>query len=444
MSKEVVHISQFYPCSKISIASELFYICELGKYLSDYNKCISLDGVILDNVLKSSRFWDYLRVSSSNGWVTDLGLSQSGLEISIQNPVSLETVKNIHITEDEVKFNKSDSRKREEDLMYKWTTPQDVQVFFTSKSDDTWIWTIKGNSFEEEMVNSKSLNSLLPSQSFVSLTAYIAVKRFNTGVPNKFVIKFDSVILCRNKLTTSDILLLANETDALDGWFFLYLEASEQVKLQTGYEAWWYKGYEKGFLRREYSTQEKLSYLNKLGIKVGDVVCLYERRVSQKSNSIKSIENFHMAIVEGFDSECLDLRVIHTKKTKHGWDKWFDNLTMAVKQMYCGSSSYKDFRSSVKGYEWRNLGLEYLMSSEQFFITPLQNNDSLVLDVTDGVRQETYNFSDVDAIYWILKDYNINFNEEHFLSQYYNGTEPAYTRYMRGEDITNTCELLTK
>ena len=42
------HIEQIYNCLKIEIACELYYVCELGKYLYYYhNEPLSLDGIEL-------------------------------------------------------------------------------------------------------------------------------------------------------------------------------------------------------------------------------------------------------------------------------------------------------------------------------------------------------------------------------------------------------------
>ena len=83
-----VHISQFYSCSEVSLSSELYYLSELGKYLFlNYDRALSIDGVILNSVLKKSLYWDYFRVAVKQGWVVDTNLPSYETDITIQYPL---------------------------------------------------------------------------------------------------------------------------------------------------------------------------------------------------------------------------------------------------------------------------------------------------------------------------------------------------------------------
>ena len=69
----VVHINNFYNCDKIDLACELFYVCELGKYLSYNNSMkLSLKGVKLDKVLLKSNIWFYLCLAIYESWVIEV------------------------------------------------------------------------------------------------------------------------------------------------------------------------------------------------------------------------------------------------------------------------------------------------------------------------------------------------------------------------------------
>ena len=438
VSNTSVHISQFYPCSKIDLGSELFYVCELGKYLSDYGKCISLDGVILDNVLKKSRFWDYMRVAVENGWLVDVGVDKFELEISYQNQIDLDHVNNIHITEDEVTLDSDELIKRRNDSMYDWRTPKETQVSFYRKDNKVWGWKINGDSSSGYSANQALLSAKFSSQSWVSLVAYVAVHRFETGIPEIFGIEFDSAVIVNKALSVVDILLLMTDTDAMNGWAVVRFDVPDRVNLQLGYEAWWYRGYEQGFLRQEYSSSEKKKYLNEIGIKVGDVVILYDRDLCQKNNYIKSITSMHFAVVRDVDKLGVSLEILNNKKTRYGAEVWFNSLTEAVQKMYNGTTSYMDYRPTLKTFPWSDLGVNYMMWSEAEFITALQLDDSAVLNVSDGKdRCDTLLLPEKEVIYWILKDYDVKFNEERFRDLYYKSDElPAYDRYQNGDELT--------
>lgn len=435
MEKEVVHLSQFYPCSKVTLGSELYYICELGKYLGDYNKCLSIDGIILDNILRKSRFWDYMRVAVKNGWLVDVGIDKFELDITVQNQINLKDVRNIHITTDEVKFDREDLQKRQEDVYYDWMTPKEVQVSFLLQSKQYWAWELNGDGGAGFGMNQRGLNVKNASQSWVTLTAYVAVHRLMTGEPDEFWVKFNTAIMSNKQLSVVDIMLLAEETDALNGWFNYTLDAPNSLVLHCGYEAWWYKGYEQGYLRREYFRDEKRKYFFDLGLKLNDVVLLYERKSCQKANYIKEIDNMHFAIVREVSKLGVTLEVVNNKKTRFGYELGFSHFKKSVQEMYKGGTGYKDYRKTMKNFSWSDIGMNYMMYSEQYFITPLQLEDTVALDVTNGESEDYIILDEANAIYWILKDYGVEFNEEHYLETYFKDKKTAYERYMNGDSL---------
>lgn len=432
---ETKHVSQFYPCSKVTLGSELFYLCELGKYLKQSGYTLSLDGVILDNILKKSRFWDYLRVAVKNEWVVDVGLDKFEMEISVQHPISLSRVRNVLVTTDDVPFDGKDCARRREDSYYDWMTPKKVQISYISQTDECWYWGAKGSGSDGFGINLNSVNHAYSSQVLVSILASVAVHRLLTGVPKRCLMKFDHSLLSNKQLPIADVHLLCFETDAMNGWFDFDTDGGDDIENQCGFEAWWYKGFEMGYLRREYSGSEKRQYLADLGIKIGDVVLLYERNACQSSNYIKNISSMKFAIVRGVAKDGITLEYIVNKRTRYGYDVWFESLPEPVQKMYGVGDSYKDFRSTTKKYSWLDIGVNYMMRSELFFITPLQLSDAIALDVTNGIDYECIWLPEEDAIYWLLKDYGVDFNEEHYLSLYFPNRKPAYTRYIEGDSL---------
>ena len=124
-----------YPSSTINYGSELLYICELGKYLSAYDKYVSLKGIPLSEVLEKSEYWDYFRVAVRSGWVRDVNYSQSSIQITPINPINLDGIENIILQFEPVEFDAEDSRRRSEDIDYRWCTPRKTQVVFESQTD---------------------------------------------------------------------------------------------------------------------------------------------------------------------------------------------------------------------------------------------------------------------------------------------------------------------
>ena len=433
---EKISVSQsnsLYSISSISLGSELYYVCELGKYLSRHGLQLSLLGVSLKPELKNSRFWDYLRLAVDKGWLTDVTVQFEDLAVSLANPVRLDNVLNILITEEPIVFDREDHDHRLADPLYNQSEPKPTQVVFKSKSDKTWCWTLTGNNSEDERIN-MNFKSKFPSQALVSLVAYVAVQRYLTKTPEVFNMEFVDAIANNTQLSCVDLYLLMNDTSATDGWLMFDLKVFKELELQLGYEAWWYKGYDNtGLLHKDaYLPSEKLNYAKMLGISEGSVVALYKRNIGSQGNHIKSIENYHFAVVESINARGITLHIINSKMTKFGGRKRYNNMSMAVKQMYSfDKNTFSRLNSTRATYSWVDLGVEYVMSDEEYFITPLQDGDTVELDVTNGVREDRLRLGEVDAVFWLLKDYAVKFDEERYIRQYYaQGLTPAYYNYI--------------
>lgn len=427
-----VHISKIYACSRVSVGSELLYICELGKYLHQCGYVLSLDGVILEDSLRNSRLWDTFRIAVTNGWVTDFGFSAVDLNItSTTNDITTRGLVNILITEEEVGDDREDTIRRNQDYLYGILTPKKAQTFFQNKDTACWSWCMAGSSPAEENINTRGLKRTEQSIVYISIIAYIAVRRYLTGSPKEFKMTFDSDSV-HSRLGISDVYLLFDETDAVCSWFSFKCDVPEEEENQLGYFAWWYKGFDSGKMH-EATAVEKYNKCLSFDFKVGDIISLYERKPLQLENLTKEIENFHFAIIRGISRKGIDLEIIHTTKTYFTGLLEFKNYSMSVKAMYGDKHPYKSFTSTRRFFDWLDIGVEYLLHTELFFITPIYDGDGKYIKVNDNGTVINLWVSQQDFIYWVLQDYQVEFNEKHFLDTYFKNRVPMYNRYSHDE-----------
>ena len=434
-----VHISQFYPCSEVSLACELYYICELGKYLKfKHEDCINLDGVILNSQLKKSVIWDYFRMAVDEGWVTNTGVDARELAITTQAPLSWvnkQDICNFLFSTDAVPFNHEEFRQRSANYDFDIRTPLASQVSFEVCNAEYWMWSMNGEGNSHFLENNKSLNHTRADQAWLSLIAMVAVERLKTGKPDRLVLEISSNVIL-NVMAMSYIMILTEKTLAFTGWCYYHLNdtISNDTQLQLGYSAWYAIGRDIGLLDRWYSGKEKLAYMQKLDLQVGDLVMIFDREKSQRQNYIKSIAGCHLAKILHLSERSVELELINTVKPYFQGKEDFDNHTIVVKKMFQNNPPYLKLSSSVKRYDLADIGVGYLLHNERSFILPLEECDDIkVTRVSDGTRKDTLVLNQNDLIYWILKDYDFEFNEDRFLARYFSDSEPAYTRYMRGE-----------
>lgn len=421
-----IHVSQFYACNSVSLAVEMQYIVELGKYLREKGECLSVDGIVFEKVLRKSRFWDYFRMAVDEGWVVDCNCAD--IAINSQFPIDYNArVQNVLIAEEEVNFNSTEHNNRKKNIDYNYRTPVKKCVKFSEKTDKYWSWNLS----DYYMVNNSTLNSAGGEDCWVSLLAYIAVKRLMLGKPQVFLVTINYE-LAYTHMVLSSFILLNEETSACSGWCFFNFDesVSPQRINHLGYSAWYAKGVEQGYLRRYYTSREKYEYARNMGIQVGDIVYLYERKVGQKLNFLKEISGFHFAKVLAYGKDCISLYIFNTKKTKYQGKVDYANYNMTTKAMYNFTNPYESVNATEKTYDWTDMGVEYCMYGEQFFITECSRDDGKVMAVQYGDWTPLrLRLNSVELIYWILKDYGIEFNEERFLSKYFMD-KPLYQQYI--------------
>lgn len=435
-----VHVSQFYSCSKVSLASELLYICELGKYSTiEYGHPVDLQGVNLTSVLKKSVLWDYFRMSVANGWLVNTGIPAEELAITAQNPLRLDKTnhRNLLFTLGVVEYDSVEAANRRQDPDFDIRTPVKSQVSFEQMNVSGWLWSANGENGRGFSVNNKSLNHNHANMAWVSLVAMVAVRRLFEKAPQVLLLRLSANMLI-NSMALSHLMVLEEMTQCFTGWVYYEFDGTVPQKTQTqlSYFAWYSIGHEYGLLDRWYSGKEKLDYMRKLGLAEGDIVLYYEREPEQKMNYIKSIAGCYVAKIVSAGTRAITLELIHTVTPKFAGKEAFDDHSMAVKMMYFDKKPYETLSVSSITIDMAEIGVEYMLHSEHHFIVPLNHaKDVIPTRVTDGVRQETLLLDQNNLIYWILEDYGYDYNRQRFLDKYFEGVEPLRDRYLRGEII---------
>ena len=446
------HIDQIYACTKVEHAAELYYICELGKYLHYYyEESLSLDGIEFDEGLRKSIIWDYYRLALDKKWIENSPIYDVSMPISRQDPLDADTSKvtNVLFTEDSVEFDQEDFNKRQSDKLYDFCTPLRKQISFESKEDDKWIWSIKGKDGEYFRVNNEAMNKDLARQLWLSLIAYVAVYKLNhSNKPEVLWLRMTNQTTY-NISALSYITILTEHTPCFlneNGTDFWVKVDAHEISLkelnQFGYVAWYMLGLDKGYLNHWFSKKEKFKRMKELDIKEGDFVMLYEREKSQKLNYVKEILSCTLANLRKVDNDKFYFDVIHTMKPRMSAEIEFEGNDAVVRNMYNGNLPYENLNVSRKVLDITDCGVEYCMLSELFFFVPLSEcYDEVTVPLRDADGNTRYvSMPQNDLIYWVCKDYdydtiNKSFSFDRFKEKYFTsvGEIPLYDRYYSGD-----------
>lgn len=401
-----VHLSQFYPASTVETGTELYYICNLGKYLSKKGDTLSLEGVFFAKELQSSMYWDFFRFSYEANYFEDVNIEESLVTEDIDN---LE-LKNIY--------------------MLDLSDPDISPSFLKNSETRNWKWTLNGVNPGDSIKHNKTINNNLKTQAFVALVAYVAVERHYDPMLETFELELSEVIYSTQGAIV-DLIVLKTRTDAVQ---WLEISMDQDVFNELTFDAWYHENHDLGRIQGYVSPKEKLDKVkNVFNFKVGDPVFLYERNTKKSSDLVKKIQSCDIAIIRGINATSVSLEVIKTKSTTLGDIKRYESYSREVKSMF-SMESYKKFVRRVETIKWAEMGIDYILYDEDYFISDIDKDDNVDMWVTNGEREDLVELNSVDGVFWILKDRNIEFNEGEFISRYYKaGDRPHYYKYMMSD-----------
>jgi hypothetical protein len=390
-----IHISQFYACSEISLGSEMYYLCEVAKNLSKHDMVLSLDGVILHKDLEKSMYYLYFLDNIKKGLIVDTNISKF--------PPIIE-VSGIY----------------DEDLM-----EEEHQPIFTEQNDNYWLFDLKGKCPDDLTQNILRFNGTYNSQAWVSIIAYVSVNRFLTGIPTKFEMKFDYSVTYQS-MATADIILLMEDTNALQGWF----ELKVNNELQAYYEAWFKKWQEKGYMQKSVSIVDKFEYLIHNNFKKGCPVFLYQRENKRKNDNIKSIKNCNIAVIRDLNKTSITLEIVPRRETRYMTKVKYDSYGDDVKALFGDKYPWNQKNTRYETFDLTEIGVDMLMFREEYFISNVDKDDMLVLtDIPDGgdeYDETKIELSCQQAVYWILKDWDIEFDSDWYVNTFLKEGKAVY------------------
>lgn len=157
---------------------------------------------------------------------------------------------------------------------------------------------------------------------------------------------------------------------------------------------------------------------------------MYERHSGQRLDFLKSIEGFHVAVIDNITPDSIDFTIVHNKKTLTQGEVDYEDFTTVTKQMYGFTNPFTKANTSKVSYAWTDIGVEYAMHGEQFFILACNNDDFKEQYIGDEHNRIKVKLPAIELTYWILREYGIEFDELRFVEKYIH-EEPLYDMFKR-------------
>ena len=181
--------------------------------------------------------------------------------------------------------------------------------------------------------------------------------------------------------------------------------------------------------RREWwSISEKQKQMKREGICEGSICILFERGNLAETNLIGKISNANIVRVNKIEKDRVYMTIIPLYKTKEEIEDDFMDIPEESQPLFTDMLEFR-VNLSDRCINLCSLGISNYLYSEELFIVPIDSYGTVTKVITvDGVRGAV-ELSQIDAIYWLLCQYGIEFNRELYKSMYNNGKDLLWDDY---------------
>ena len=213
-------------------------------------------------------------------------------------------------------------------------------------------------------------------------------------------------------------------------WFNEYIQLDidlNEITIDLDYEIFCNNGIVAG-RNKEWSMQEKKDLMKKYGMVEGSVVCLWERKGMRSSNPSGRISSSVIAIINEIGKDFVAVTTIPLNKTKEEVRLDFYNIPSEKRAIYSDLLNYSPHISDCI-LSLPSLGVENYFLDEYKFFTLLSKRHKVMKRITVQGKEADVEMNEVDAIYWLLCQYEIDFDLELYKHMYNNDEDLLWDLY---------------
>lgn len=383
----------------IETSGEVRLIIALGRCLSCCDMVLDLSDVRFseENVFDGKKM-----LTEFKDMVRD-GIIYTGSEVTVEEP------KRTGIIEAPVVYSKADISYFKEVKVF--DELDDGKVFWNL------AWAKKNyGSHAKDFVN--VLDSL--PKYLMSLVAWYLVSKYCFGKPyTGFVFSIDEH-LCRNVSAYIEVYSDVRElprlheevdlrvSEDIDLSYLLFIHNS-RVRKRTKYKE-----------NDLYSVSEKKDFMKKLGMVEGSILVLFTRTSISASTPEGKIKSSKLIRLNEIGDTYLGYTEIYVNKTKEEYIEEFNELNettralvgfMEDKRAYTKESTMTIYSFGIDGY----------FNDEEYLLLCLDPGEVVYKSVMFDGKVQKIKMSGIDAIYWLLREYDIPFDCDLFKKMYSSG-----------------------
>ena len=180
--------------------------------------------------------------------------------------------------------------------------------------------------------------------------------------------------------------------------------------------------------RKYWSIKEKYKQLQTEGITEGSICILYERKGVAKTNIIGKVTNANVVRVDSIKPNYISVTVIPVYRTKEEIESDFNEIPPETQNKFLDMLNF-EINESKRNIDLYGLGVANYVFDEELFIAKIDDYGTTNKCVTIDGKRGILELSQIDAIYWLLKQYSIPFDEKLYKHMYNGGNSLMYDMY---------------
>jgi len=178
-----------------------------------------------------------------------------------------------------------------------------------------------------------------------------------------------------------------------------------------------------------WSWSEKIGFMEKEGMLEGGMYILWERKGMCEANPIGRIVSATLVRLDGVDKDDIHMTVFPLYKTKEEIvDDYYD--IPEDKRMYFSDLLDFKVRSYQKNVSLTSMGIRnYFSVEESMFLDKIDKSGNVTKKITVDGNTDYVEMSQIDAIYWLLCQFEVEFDRFLYKDMYNNGDDLLWDRY---------------
>lgn len=298
------------------------------------------------------------------------------------------------------------------------------KMFEVKKDYYYWSTEVMGNYSPDSPMYFKRLNNV--GNLLMHMCAYIIISEYLGEIEKKpFYVKFTGIEV-KNTYYYINLYSCSNTME----WFskFIILDTDlESGGIDVPYVIFCNNASVAG-RTKHWTIDTKHDLMKKYGMDVGSIVILWTRGSMSASNIFGKITGATVARIDEIGDDFLGVQTIALNKTREEQVADYNSIDPGKQHLFTDMLNYKpaQFTKVLSLYE---VGIDNYFKDEYMFITLLDTSEKVTKRVTINGKEADVEMSGIDAIYWLLCQYGIEFNRELYRRMYSDGKLLMWDEY---------------